>query len=111
MRKHDGGSGMWGIFLIFLGLTFLAVNTGLIDRQIWVYLVRFWPVLLILSGIHIILGNSLITKIVMMVLAVVVFGLILISGLKYYGAPIYFGWGLDQIPYVDWLNNYYLNWK
>ncbi|GAA4453993.1 hypothetical protein GCM10023189_19900 [Nibrella saemangeumensis] len=50
----------WGIFIITLGILFLGQNVGWFDID-WGYLARFWPLLLILAGINLILerrGNS-----------------------------------------------------
>ncbi|GAA4404543.1 hypothetical protein GCM10023187_22030 [Nibrella viscosa] len=50
----------WGIFIITLGILFLGQNIGWFDID-WGYLAQFWPLLLILAGVNLILtrrGNS-----------------------------------------------------
>jgi len=52
MRRHNGL--FWGIFLLTLGVLFLARNAGWLDVD-WHSLVDLWPVLLILAGVNLIL--------------------------------------------------------
>ena len=52
----------WAVFLVLVGILFLLNTTGLVGWGIWEYIVRFWPVMIILIGIKIILGNSVIAK-------------------------------------------------
>jgi hypothetical protein len=56
-RKHRG-SLLFPLALIFLGLMFLLINLGVIDRMIWSEIVRYWPVLLIIMGIDALLRHS-----------------------------------------------------
>ncbi|MDY0097383.1 MAG: LiaF-related protein [Candidatus Dojkabacteria bacterium] len=69
----------WAVFLVLVGILFLLNTTGLVGWGIWEYIVRFWPVMIILLGIKIILGNSVIAKtleiIITIILTVGVFGL------------------------------------
>ncbi len=69
----------WAAFLILVGVMFLLNTTGVVGWGIWIYVVRFWPVLVILIGIRIILGNSLLARILGMLftigLTVGVFGI------------------------------------
>ncbi len=46
---------IWGIMLLFLGIVFLLQNFGLLSWAIWGTLWRFWPVLLIMTGLGIML--------------------------------------------------------
>jgi hypothetical protein len=53
----------WPLFLVFLGGIFLLNTTGVIGWDIWIYLIRFWPVLIVIIGINIILGSSILARI------------------------------------------------
>lgn len=64
---------VWAIFLVFIGLVFLLNTTGVVDWSIWTYILRFWPVFLILAGIKLMIGQSVVGEIVLSVIAVVVF--------------------------------------
>ena len=50
-KRRSRGSLLLPLALVFLGVMFLLVNLGVIDRTIWSEIVRYWPVLLILIGI------------------------------------------------------------
>ncbi|HLE49508.1 MAG TPA: DUF5668 domain-containing protein [Patescibacteria group bacterium] len=47
-----------GIIFILLGLILLLNNLNIIPWSIWQILFRFWPVLLIISGIQLVAGNN-----------------------------------------------------
>jgi len=46
---------LWGLFLLFLGLTFLLQTLNVLPWGLWSTLWRFWPVLLINAGLSILL--------------------------------------------------------
>lgn len=48
----------WAIFLIVLGIVFFLNTTNVVGWAIWLYVARFWPILIILVGLRIISGNS-----------------------------------------------------
>jgi uncharacterized membrane protein len=77
MRKNKDYVG--AIFLIFLGTIFLFNTTGILDWSIWSYILNFWPVFLILGGLRLILGDSLLSNIILSVLAILIFSWIGIS--------------------------------
>ncbi|GAB3734831.1 LiaI-LiaF-like domain-containing protein [Spirosoma lituiforme] len=52
MQRRNGL--FWGIFLLTLGVLFLARRAGVLDVD-WHSLVNLWPVLLILAGVNLIL--------------------------------------------------------
>ncbi|MVM32578.1 hypothetical protein GO755_21235 [Spirosoma sp. HMF4905] len=52
MQRKNGL--FWGIFLLTLGVLFLARRAGMLDID-WHSLVNLWPVLLILAGVNLIL--------------------------------------------------------
>lgn len=47
----------WGLVFVFVGTIFLLENFDIIDFS-WRYVWRFWPLLLIISGINIVFSNS-----------------------------------------------------
>jgi hypothetical protein len=52
-----GASGLtWAVILIGIGVTLLLENMGVVHID-WLYLLRFWPVLLILAGLDFLLGR------------------------------------------------------
>ncbi len=71
-RGHSSHSG--ALLLIFIGALFLLNNLGLLSWNIWNELWKFWPVVIILLGVQMLLGKSrgagnLITLLTLFVLA------------------------------------------
>lgn len=54
-QPADSGKYTWGIILIIIGLLFLLENLGFLDFSDVIS--RYWPVLLILLGLKIILNR------------------------------------------------------
>ena len=46
---------IWGIFLLFLGIVFLLQSLNVLPWALWGTLWRFWPVLIIVTGLGILL--------------------------------------------------------
>lgn len=86
-EKHHRGI-VGGLFLITIGIIFLLNTVGIISWDVWGYLWQFWPVLLILGGLHVILGNSPLASAIMAIVALVVFVVMIIFAMNY-SNPIY----------------------
>src|SRR6476469_1361885 len=73
----------WGILFVFVGGVFLLENFGVIDFS-WHYVWRFWPVLLILTGVNILFArsNSKIGILATVVITVATLGLLTYKGLE-----------------------------
>ncbi len=56
-EKNKGFSFTAG-FLILLGIVFLLNNFGILSWDLWQNLWKFWPILLVLFGVEIILGRN-----------------------------------------------------
>lgn len=79
--RQRGARGISGaIILIALGVAFLLQNLGVVSFD-WFWLVRFWPLLLILLGLDLLLGRTLIGSLVSGLV-----GLILVAGVLYLAA-------------------------
>jgi len=79
MTEHEGSSEprnhapVWGIFLLFLGVVLLLQTLNVLQWSLWGTLWRFWPALLIILGVAIIMRHSsiwLICSITLVVLGV-----------------------------------------
>ncbi len=68
----------WGIILVFIGTVFLLENYGVIDFR-WTYVWKFWPIVLIVSGINIIFSRSESTAGKWLIIATTIFALGLIT--------------------------------
>lgn len=62
-----------GLFFIFIGIVLLLNSSGVIPWEIWGEFLRFWPVFLILIGLRIILGGSMIAQAILFILSLAVF--------------------------------------
>lgn len=105
-RHHDGGS-LWGVFVMFLGILFLLNTLNVLPWSIWDQLVRFWPVLLILGGFHIILGNSLLSRLILTIISLIIFGTVLLIILRAFAPQLLIGLPANVLYYIDTLNGYF----
>ena len=51
MSKHKSESLFWGFLILLIGVLFLIKNLGWSDINIWEFIGKFWPVILIYIGI------------------------------------------------------------
>ena len=47
-----------GLILLFAGVVLLLSNFGLLDSSVWDELWRFWPLLLVFTGLDLLLGRT-----------------------------------------------------
>lgn len=88
-NKHDkhchhcknSGPSIWGLILLFVGVCLLLNNMGLISRDIWFFVLPFWPIILILIGIKIILGKNRISSWIGFILAIILLSVIFFNAL------------------------------
>lgn len=92
-REH-GGNIVFALILIFAGVLFLANNLGIIPWFIWTEIWRFWPVFLILLGVQMIFGRSVIARIFLAIVTVSALLFILIYVLSING--VLQGTGLEN---------------
>lgn len=81
-HRHDGSSPIFGILLIFAGALLLLNTLGIVPWDIWNRLAYFWPLLIILGGLHIVLGHNIFSRIIVGSISVIVLGLIVLIALK-----------------------------
>ena len=51
MSKHKNESLFWGFLILLIGMLFLIKNLGWADIDIWEFIAKFWPVILIYIGL------------------------------------------------------------
>lgn len=73
----------WGIILVFIGVIFLLENFGIIDFS-WRYVWRFWPIILIISGINILFSkyNNRVASTIVGFITIIGLGLLTYKGLE-----------------------------
>ena len=64
------GAPMWGIFLLFLGIVFLLQTLNILPWGLWGTLWRFWPVLIIIVGLGVLLRPYNVWLVSLLILAV-----------------------------------------
>ncbi len=60
----DAENFTWGFLFIFAGIIFLLNTFGILPWNVWGTISHFWPVFLILVGVDMIFGKSLVAKII-----------------------------------------------
>lgn len=58
---HSGGFA-WGFFLILAGLLFLFNTLNILPWSVWNIVGRLWPIIIILIGVDVVFGRSLISR-------------------------------------------------
>lgn len=82
-KKYErAGNVVWGTLLLFLGSILILITFGYLPWEVWYEIAIFWPIMLILMGVHIMLGSSFLSRFLMSILSVSVFGLIFLYVLK-----------------------------
>lgn len=51
MSKQKSESLFWGFLILLIGLLFLIKNLGWGDIDVWGFIAKFWPVILIYIGV------------------------------------------------------------
>lgn len=57
-RHSHHGAFIWGIFLIFTGILLLLQTLNILPWGLWSTLWRFWPAIIIIIGIGILLRHT-----------------------------------------------------
>ena len=65
MEQQENKDYTGAIFLVLLGVLFLLNTTNVVPWSIWLYLLRFWPILLILIGLKMVLPKTNVGNIIM----------------------------------------------
>ncbi len=75
-RKTDRSSIVLGTILVCLGILFLLNTFNLLSWRTWNIIIRFWPVILIIIGLNIILKRSRLWWLVPLLIIILFLGLI-----------------------------------
>ena len=96
-QRHRGGLG--AVILIFLGIIFLLNNFGLLSWQVWGTIWRFWPLILVLIGLRIIMGHSRGSSLAILFVALVFMALIILFSVAS-NNPAFSSWLSNYLPWV-----------
>jgi len=82
-RPQRHSSFLWGFFFILIGLLFLLSNFAALPPVVWSQVARLWPILIILIGLDVLMGHSLVSEIVSSLVGIfiliTIFGVILVN--------------------------------
>lgn len=82
------GGGFGGLIVILVGILLLLNNYGVVSWGIWNAMAMFWPALLVVIGLKIILGRNIVSRIITSLIALVLVLFILLVGLVRVGSPL-----------------------
>jgi hypothetical protein len=106
-HHHSHGGGMiFGLAVLLVGVLLLLNNTQVVPGEIWIYILPFWPVLLILVGLKMILGRNVVSHFIVSLLTLAAFCLVILYALVMVNSPLV---GLWHIP--AWLINFISQFK
>jgi len=57
MKEHKKKL-FWGLLFVIIGLVFLLNNFGFLPWSAWATLLKFWPLLIVFSGLEMFFGTS-----------------------------------------------------
>ncbi len=79
---HRHGGLWFALVLIIVGLVLLLQNFDLVTPAIWQELIKFWPVLLMIAGLEIILGKSAVGQLLLVIITLgVLFVILSVTGI------------------------------
>jgi hypothetical protein len=101
-RDHTRGV-IFGLGILFFGVLLLLNNVEIVPKEIWNYILPFWPVLLILAGFRIILGHSRISYFLVFLLTLATFCLVILYGLISVNSPLINYWHIPP-EFINFIN-------
>lgn len=101
-RRGNGVTG--GLLILAAGIILLLNNLGTIPWTFWDYVAPFWPVLLILLGLKIVLGYNIISRVVLVIISVFIIWAVIVYGLAQSGVLL----PANIHPNISDFNNFYL---
>ena len=87
--NRQGGSGVGGALFIFLGGMLLLNGFGLVPWSFWHAVAQFWPALLILLGVQMLLGRGILSRVIMFAVTVAVLWWVVLWGLARMQSPLF----------------------
>lgn len=82
------GGGVFGLAVLLGGALLLLNYAGLVSWEFWGTAALFWPILLVLAGMRMLLGRNWISASLVFILALAVFALIILYGLIQTNSPL-----------------------
>lgn len=86
-HPHTGGM-FWGLLILFAGIVALLYSMGLVPPLFWHAIEPLWPLLLIIWGASIVLGRHWLARLVLFILAFILFVAAIMYGLVRANSPL-----------------------
>ncbi len=102
--KHNGF--IIAALLIFIGTTLIFNNLGIVPWTVWAHLWRFWPVFIVFIGLRMIFGNTLISDIVLSIIALLLFILIWFKAIVDINLPLIYQLNLDHWHWYNFIKQF-----
>lgn len=80
--NRQSGDMVWGICMILIGFCLLLNFMDILPWEFWGNVWRFWPMLIILTGVSVILGSGPVARFALSVLSIFVFSFIILVGIR-----------------------------
>jgi len=103
-REHGRHDPVGPLIIITIGVIFLLNNFDILPWSIWNSIWRFWPVLLILWGIQIILGRSRLASIITSIIGALLLAFIIAMAVASVNSDFDM-WFRTTFPFMDQLQN------
>ncbi len=103
---HHGGGSSLGLFLLFTGIILLFNYSNIIPWDFWKYVIPFWPVVLVLAGIRIMIGRNWVSNFVVFFLSLIIFLYIIIYGLYKVHSPLVKNLPAETVNSINNFNQY-----
>jgi hypothetical protein len=87
-REYSSGSGVFGVFMALAGLVLLLNMLRIVPWEFWNIAGMFWPVLIVLVGLQIVLGHNILARIAMPLISLAVLGFLALYILHLMNSPL-----------------------
>lgn len=96
----------WGLVLVIIGFMFLFSNFGILPPIVWNQILHLWPILIVLIGIDVLIGHSVISEIINSLIGIFIFATILGIIFLHTSPQIIVGLPQNIQNYLHMINNY-----
>jgi len=104
LYKHN--SFIIATLLIFIGITLILNNLGILPWTVWAHLWRFWPVFIVFIGLRVILGNTLVSDIVLSIIVLLLLISIWFKAIVDINLPLIYQLNLDHWHWYNFIKQF-----
>jgi hypothetical protein len=100
---HHHGNGVFGAAVLLAGVLLLLNTIGAVSWEVWNYIWPFWPVIIVLIGLRIVLGHNWAADGLIFLIGFALFIFIILYGLVHANSSVA-GYLPEQL--VNFINNF-----